>query len=268
MALIPEHLIDRIRESIDIVEVISRYISLRKQGRNYIALCPFHTEKTPSFTVSPEKQIFYCFGCHTGGNVFNFLMHYEKISFIEAVKKLADETGIELPRPESRDSLVTSEYDYLYRANQFAADFYHQMLDKHYNEIENYLSSRNLKESTLKFFKIGYAPTKWDLLYQEILQKKLNLSPFLKCGLIIESEKDSSRKFDRFRNRVSVIDYSFQFIISLEGSLLLVVEHFLMIHKPLNILIHLSLLFIEKARYYMGCIIPRNGYDRKNSLFL
>ena len=84
MALIPEHLIDRIRESIDIVEVISRYISLRKQGRNYIALCPFHTEKTPSFTVSPEKQIFYCFGCHTGGNVFNFLMHYEKISFISS----------------------------------------------------------------------------------------------------------------------------------------------------------------------------------------
>ncbi|MEJ2536788.1 MAG: CHC2 zinc finger domain-containing protein, partial [Calditrichia bacterium] len=95
MQKIPDHIIDRIRDSVDIVEVVSRYISLKRQGKNYKSSCPFHTEKTPSFTVSPDKQIFYCFGCGAGGNVFNFLMRYEKVTFIEAVQKLAAETGIE-----------------------------------------------------------------------------------------------------------------------------------------------------------------------------
>jgi len=201
MALIPEHLIDRIRESTDIVEVISRYVSLKKSGRNYKALCPFHTEKTPSFTVSSEKQIFHCFGCGAGGNVFNFLMKYEKISFLEAVQKLATEQGIELPKKREAGQ-VSDEYDRLYRANQFAAEFYHRMLNAHYEQLKDYLNRRKITEETLKFFKIGLAPDSWDQLMQEIQKNKLGLDPFLKTGLILTSEKDPNRKYDRFRNRL------------------------------------------------------------------
>jgi DNA primase len=201
MAQIPDHIIDRIRESVDIVELISRYINLKKQGKNFKALCPFHTEKTPSFTVNADKQIFYCFGCRAGGNVFNFLMRYEKISFIEAIQKLSAETGIELPRFKE-DERKSSEYDQLYRANQFACDFYHELLQGKYSLIEHYIKKRNIDPDTINYFKIGYVPDEWDSLYQEILRKKMALEPFQKSGLILVSEKDQQKKYDRFRNRL------------------------------------------------------------------
>ena len=99
---IPEHKIEQIRSSISIVDLISGYVQLRKRGKNYIGLCPFHNEKTPSFTVSEEKQIFHCFGCHTGGNVYKFLMEYEKISFVEAIQELAENLGIDLELEKMR----------------------------------------------------------------------------------------------------------------------------------------------------------------------
>ncbi len=201
MAKIPEYLIDRIRESTDIVDIISRYVAIKKQGRNYKGICPFHTEKTPSFTVSPDKQIFYCFGCGAGGNVFNFLMRYEKSTFLEAVKKLAEETGIELPKFQE-DQKQISEYDRLLRANQFAADLYQKLLKDNWSGLSNYLENRGLSQQTLSFFKIGYVPNKWDSLYSEVQAKKMSLDPFIKSGLILQSEKDSSRKYDRFRNRL------------------------------------------------------------------
>lgn len=201
MAQIPDHIIDRIRETVDIVELISRYINLKKQGKNFKALCPFHTEKTPSFTVNADKQIFYCFGCGAGGNVFNFLMRYEKITFLEAIQKLSAETGIELPKFRE-DERKLSEYDQLYRAYQFACDFYHNLLHSKYTQIEPYLKKRQIDPETIKFFKIGYVPDEWDNLYQEILRKKMDLEPFQKAGLILESEKDRQKKYDRFRNRL------------------------------------------------------------------
>jgi len=201
MAQIPDHIIDRIRETVDIVELISRYINLKKQGKNFKALCPFHTEKTPSFTVNADKQIFYCFGCGAGGNVFNFLMRYEKITFLEAIQKLSAETGIELPKFRE-DERKLSEYDQLYRAYQFACDFYHNLLHSKYSQIEPYLKKRQIDPETIKFFKIGYVPDEWDTLYQEILRKKMDLEPFQKAGLILESEKDRQKKYDRFRNRL------------------------------------------------------------------
>lgn len=201
MAKIPDHIIDRIRDSVDIVEVVSRYISLKKQGKNFKANCPFHTEKTPSFTVSPEKQIFYCFGCGAGGNVFNFLMRYEKISFIEAINKLSEETGIEVPKFKESEQRV-SEYERLYRANQFAAEQFYNHLKNNYKELQGYLEKRGIKEKTLDFFKVGYSPNEWDFLYNIILQEKMALGPFLQAGLILQSEKESSKKYDRFRNRI------------------------------------------------------------------
>lgn len=201
MAQIPDHIIDRIRESVDIVELISRYIQLKKQGKNYKALCPFHVEKTASFTVSPDKQIFYCFGCGAGGNVYNFLMRYEKITFFEAIQKLSAETGIELPKFKE-DEKKLSEFDRLYRANQFACEFYYNQLQQKYSSIEPYLKKRGIRKETIEFFKIGYASEEWDNLYQEILRKKLAIEPFVKAGLILESEKDRQKKYDRFRHRL------------------------------------------------------------------
>ncbi|UCF64608.1 MAG: DNA primase [bacterium] len=201
MPTVPEHLIDRIRDAIDIVELISRYLNLRKQGKNFKSLCPFHTEKTPSFTVSPDKQIFYCFGCGAGGNVFNFLMRYEKITFPEALQKLAEEAGIELPKAQ-KDDEKSSEYDRLYRANQFAGDFYHQMLLKNLDKLSPYLNRRQISAEVVNYFKLGYIPDSWDLLLQEIERKKIKIEPFLKTGLILQSEKDTKKRYDRFRNRL------------------------------------------------------------------
>ncbi len=201
MAQIPEHLIDRIRDSIDIVDVISRYVSLKKTGRNFKGLCPFHTEKTPSFTVSEEKQIFYCFGCGTGGNVFTFLMRYEKITFIEAARKIAEESGIELPS-SPQDTQQSSEYDRLYRANQFASDHFQAVLNEHFADIKEYIQSRSINQESLNFFKIGYVQNRWDSLFLRITSQKMKLEPFLKTGLLLQSEKDSSRKYDRFRDRL------------------------------------------------------------------
>ncbi|MCK4895095.1 MAG: DNA primase, partial [Calditrichia bacterium] len=201
MPAVPEHIIDRIRDSVDIVELISRYINLRKQGKNYKSLCPFHPEKTPSFSVSPDKQIFYCFGCGAGGNVFNFLMRFEKITFPEAFQKLAAEAGIELPKYQ-KDEEKSSEYDRLYRANQFAAEFYHQQLNDDEIRISKYLEKRQISQETISFFKLGYIPEAWDLLFQEINQKKMKIDPFIKTGLILQSEKDTKKKYDRFRDRL------------------------------------------------------------------
>lgn len=201
MAQIPEHLIDRIRDSVDIVDLISRYISLKKRGKNYKALCPFHTEKTPSFTVNVQKQIFYCFGCGVGGNAFSFLMQYEKLSFIEAVKKLAGEAGIELPRFRE-ERAAGSEFDRLYRTHQFAADFYHDLLKKHYQHIGDYLAQRGFTQESLHIFKIGFVPDAWDTLFKEITKKRMEIEPFQKSGLILQSEKESAKKYDRFRHRL------------------------------------------------------------------
>ena len=124
---IPQETINTIRENTDIVELISQYLPLKRSGKNFVALCPFHKEKTPSFTISPDKQIFYCFGCGKGGNVYSFLMEYEKISFLEAVKILANKAGISLTITSKEESRAYSQIDALYSANKFAASFYHRV---------------------------------------------------------------------------------------------------------------------------------------------
>jgi DNA primase len=201
MSQVPEHIIDRIRDSVDIVEIISRYITLQKRGKNFKSLCPFHTEKTPSFTVSQDKQIFYCFGCGAGGNVFNFLMRHEKMSFPEVLEKLSAEAGIELPK-YGIDKKEAGEFDQLYRANQFAAEFYYDNLQKGINHLKEYLKKRQLNSKTLTDFRLGYASDSWDGLYSAIINKKLKIDPYLNTGLILQSEKESQKKYDRFRNRI------------------------------------------------------------------
>jgi len=121
---IPESKIEEIRNSTSIVDVISEYVQLRKRGKNYIGLCPFHSEKTPSFTVTEEKQIFHCFGCHVGGNVFKFLMDYKKISFVESVQEIAEQNGIEISYDNEGFNEKQSEQEVLYDINTEAAKYF------------------------------------------------------------------------------------------------------------------------------------------------
>lgn len=200
MAGIPESIIDRIRESVNIVDVIGRYVTLKKRGRNYLGLCPFHTEKTPSFNVNPEKQIFHCFGCGTGGNVFTFLMRYENLSFVDAVKRLADETGIKIPVSQEAKK-QESENEQLFRANEVAESVYHQQLKQAPAAVQEYLQRRGISAETREQFKLGYASGEWDGLLKYLERNGFSLNPYKKSGLLLESEK-SGKLFDRFRNRL------------------------------------------------------------------
>lgn len=200
MAIIPEHIIDRIRQSVSIVEVISRYVTLKKRGRNFVGLCPFHQEKTPSFSVNPEKQIFHCFGCGTGGNVFRFLMQHEKLGFVDAVKRLAEETGIEIPRSEAMQKQL-SENERLLKANSLCEKFYQKCLENAPPAIMEYVNRRGITSECLAEFRIGYARDGWDHLLKYLQNMKQNPATYKSLGLLLTSEK-TGKLYDRFRDRL------------------------------------------------------------------
>ena len=163
---IPESKIEEIRQRSDIVGLISEYVALKKAGRNHIGSCPFHKEKTPSFTVSAEKQIFYCFGCGQGGNVFSFLMKINNMTFPEAARHLAARLGIEIPKvfsdeEERRRAGLKEE---LYRINALARDFFsRQLFSDEGKNARHYLQKRGIREEVAREFKLGYAPPAWRL---------------------------------------------------------------------------------------------------------
>ncbi len=199
---IPDHLIDEVRDSADIVELVSEYLPLKKRGKNYFGLCPFHQEKTPSFSVNPEKQIFHCFGCGIGGNVFSFLMQTEKISFTEAVKILAEKAGINIReiRSLSGDGSVG---DPLYEANRVAMDFFHHLLleDPRAEKAREYLKNREISEDTIRKFYLGYSPPGWDELLKLARRKSIGGDVLEKAGLALRSDKGGF--YDRFRDRIT-----------------------------------------------------------------
>jgi DNA primase len=198
---IPEHKIEEIRQSVNIVDVISPFVQLRKRGRNYLGLCPFHTEKTPSFTVSEEKQIFHCFGCHIGGNVFKFLMEYEKISFVEAVQELAEQSGITLEAEEGYAE-KQSEQEILYDINTEAARYFlNNLLNTAEGEIAAaYFRKRNIKLQTMRAFGLGYALNGWDKFVEYAKEKRIDLDKAVQLGLIIK--ENDGRLHDRFSSRI------------------------------------------------------------------
>jgi len=200
LAPIPEHIIDRIRDAVNIVDVVSRYVSLKKRGRNYTGLCPFHQEKTPSFSVNPEKQIFHCFGCGVGGNVFSFLMQHERLNFVDSVKQLSEETGIEIPVSKEFKK-QESERDRFFRCNLAAQRFYQQKLPEAPDSLRIYLQGRGLNDESMQNFLIGYAPEGWDNLRKAIEAGKGKLEDYQTLGLLLLSEKKNS-VYDRFRNRL------------------------------------------------------------------
>jgi len=193
-----ENILEEILSRIDIVELISSYIPLKRAGRNFKALCPFHQEKTPSFMVSPQKQIYHCFGCQSGGNAFNFLMRYEHIEFKEAVEILAKKAGVVLEekKPSSQESYLS-----YYKINETVADFYHNLLNSSCGKTAlNYLKNRKIKEQTIKLLKIGFAPDQTDALIQNLRQKNYSVAILEKLGLVLL--KEGGGYSDRFRNRV------------------------------------------------------------------
>jgi len=203
MAKIPQEIIDQILDRLDIVEAISDYIPLKKAGRNFKANCPFHNEKTPSFVVSPDKQIYHCFGCSAGGNVIGFVMKYESMDFPEAIKMLAAKAGVELPEFRSEDSKEGPSLSArLYEVNKVAASFYQNLLrgEKGKKALE-YLKKRDIEGDTLSEFRIGYAIEEWESFRKYGVGKKISADLLRKSGLTIPSEKGKN-DYDRFRNRI------------------------------------------------------------------
>ncbi|MFA5088595.1 MAG: DNA primase [Candidatus Omnitrophota bacterium] len=205
MGLIPEDIIAQVLERCDIVQTVSTYIPLKKAGRNFKAQCPFHNEKTPSFIVNPDKQIFHCFGCGVGGNAVTFVMRLENLSFPEAIKKLADKLGVVIPRMDNRDPKMESLQDVLYGVNELAVDFFHQNLlsgkDKAAQQARDYLKGRDFSLEIVRKFKLGFAPDQWDSLLLSLRKKDVTVSLLEKAGLILAKEKKDGF-YDRFRNRI------------------------------------------------------------------
>jgi DNA primase len=199
---IPESKIEEIRSAASIVDVISGYVQLRKRGRNYIGLCPFHSEKTPSFTVSEDKQIFHCFGCHAGGNVFKFLMDYEKISFIESVQELAGQLGIDIEYESTPGDEKQNEQEIFYDINTEAAKyFYNNLHNSDEGEIaRKYLQERKIKPQTIKTFGLGYALRGWENFLNFAKENKLDIDKVVELGILIKS--DDGRYHDRFAGRL------------------------------------------------------------------
>ena len=201
MARYSDEIIDEIRQSNDIVDVISQYVRLKRSGRNFFGLCPFHNEKSPSFSVSPDKQIFHCFGCGVGGNVFTFLMKIEGISFFEAIQMLAERANIVLPTLENNiDSAKEELKAKVYKVNEFTADFYHKNLYLPTAKIaQEYVKKRKLSNETLKSFQIGFSG-KFDELYRELKKQGFQEREILESGLVNKNER--GQYIDRYRNRL------------------------------------------------------------------
>jgi DNA primase len=214
---IPEDKISEIKNAADIVDIVSESVLLKKTGKNFSGLCPFHTEKTPSFTVSPDKQIFYCFGCGTGGNVFSFLMKQEGLSFPETARRLAKRYGIDLPiKPLSSDQKKKiSERESLLDINRRAMDFFYQALCRGNagQAARSYFEHRGISQKTIDDFKLGYATDSWDRLLNYFTNQQISPAVIEKSGLILP-RKNKKGYYDRFRNRIvfPIIDANMQVI--------------------------------------------------------
>ncbi|MBU1983969.1 DNA primase [bacterium] len=201
---IPEDKIEEIRATADILTVVQEYVTLKKRGQNWFGLCPFHTEDTPSFSVNPSRGIYKCFGCNRGGNAISFLMEIERLSYVEAVRMLAERLGIELPKARAAEE-GESEGDRLVRANGMARDFFHRQLlerrDTGGEQARSYLKSRGYGKEVIERYLLGYAPDSWDALAEHARGLGMPLSLLVQAGLLKEG-KEKNRPYDAFRHRI------------------------------------------------------------------
>ena len=198
-----DELIEEIRSSNDIVDTVSQYVQLKRKGRNFFGLCPFHKEKSPSFSVSPDKQIFHCFGCGVGGNVIHFISKIENLDFKDTMEFLADRAGIELPKTENEQFNQRQMLkDKVYKINEETARFYHDNLYKPTaKEAQNYVKERKLNNATLKNFLIGYSGT-YNELYNHLKSKGFSDNEILASSLV--NKNDRGQFIDRFRRRLMI----------------------------------------------------------------
>ncbi|MGS2717125.1 DNA primase [Eionea flava] len=207
---IPQPFIDDLLERVDIVDVIDSRVKLKKTGKNYSACCPFHDEKTPSFSVSPDKQFYYCFGCGASGNAIGFVMDYERLSFPETVESLAKVAGVEVPREQTKDPQKRAANEAKEKARKLlfslmeqANDYYQEQLREHPKKSTpvNYLKNRGLSGQIAKEFGIGYAPAGWDNLIKTLATSNERQDLLLDGGMLIRNE-EKNRLYDRFRERI------------------------------------------------------------------
>jgi len=205
---IPQNFIDELLDRTDIVELIGARVHLRKSGRNYTGLCPFHQEKTPSFSVSPDKQFFYCFGCGAGGNAVGFMMDHEHLDFRSAVEELAKRAGLQVPQEASGDPEQHHRQTTLLQQLQRAQHYYQQQLREHpqRNRAVAYLKQRGVTGEIAKLFAIGYAPPGWDNLGAALSQSDSDQQQLIDAGLLVQKERqptgEQKETYDRFRDRI------------------------------------------------------------------
>ncbi|MDH5257956.1 MAG: DNA primase, partial [Gammaproteobacteria bacterium] len=201
---IPRTFIDDLLTRVDIVDVIDGRVPLKKAGKDFKACCPFHSEKTPSFTVSRQKQFYYCFGCGVGGSVIRFLMDYERLDFVESVQELAKSLGLEVPfeggRPQARS--VAPGSNELYELMEKVSKYYAVQLRNHPQKsvAVEYLKNRGITGQTAKVFELGYAPEGWNNLEQTFSSAPQIIDQLTRAGMLIK--KDNGKTYDRFRDRI------------------------------------------------------------------
>lgn len=202
-----DEFVERVRERSDIYSVVSRYVALSFRGGRYWACCPFHEEKTPSFTIAPDKGFFYCFGCHVGGNVFKFISMMENVSYFDAVKLQAERLGISLPSRKKTETELNLEREenILFKINEAARDFYHNFLIKtaEGEAGRKYLNARGITNDTIENFKLGFAPNSWDRLTNAFFKRGFTSEQLMSAGLI-SKQRNGEKFFDRMRGRVII----------------------------------------------------------------
>jgi DNA primase len=199
----PQTFIDDLRRQADIVRIVQDYVTLKKAGANWVARCPFHKETKPSFSVNPAKEIFYCFGCQKGGSVFNFVMEIERVTFPEAIKIVAEKSGVPLPKmiDDSRFEARKREMDQVIELNQWALQWWQdQLQSKAATSVRQYLKQRGLTDETAQTFRLGFAPDSWESLSTHLRQKGATQEHLERSGLVVKKEEGGS--YDRFRGRL------------------------------------------------------------------
>jgi DNA primase len=204
--------VENIKARLDVVEVVSSYVQLKKTGRNFKGLCPFHSEKTPSFVVSSEKQIWHCFGCNKGGDIFTFIEEMEGVEFSEALQILGDRAGVKIENISKFSKKEgKTEKNIYFKAHDLACDFFQKQLHKTPagKKVLEYLSKRGLKDETIREFKIGFAPDQYDALYPMLLKKGISKKILVKSGFVSSKAIASDQVFDKFRGRLMfpIFDY-------------------------------------------------------------
>ncbi len=203
-----DNVLQEIKDRLNIADVLSGYIQVKKSGANYKAPCPFHNEKSPSLMISPQKQIWHCFGCGEGGDVFGFVMKYENLDFKDTLKILADKAGVQLPSYSPTNKVEEDEKEILYKINNFASRYYHQVLMSKTGAVAlEYLKNRGLSEQTIVKWQIGFAPEDFHALERALMQKGIKPEQMVKAG--VSSRNERGQMYDRFRGRITFPIYNY-----------------------------------------------------------